>query len=229
MSGSFKSKATTILTSDWTVTLIATMVGIFSGIYLNDLFTRNSLEQASQQAIERVEQEINTNRKVVENTFKVHRRYFPVFQFIFKNRDDNQDLVVASSAMRDFQRSHPGTFVIADSVLIKEDTYKYRGEVDMKFGSLLSVQLTDIAWETLQSSNLSSTLNYDCLYYLEAAYRLQGQIRDENSVFLETLMKAADEPDQQDAFFAKWKFLLNMEESLINIYNASAEALQDCR
>ncbi len=219
------------MTSDWTVTLTATMVGVFAGIYLNEYFSQSSLQRESGHAIEQIEQEIASNQEVIDTTYKTHNKYFPVFAFYFENADDNGDLVVRSAKMANFQRQYPATIVLSDSLLVEGDIYHYEGEVDMKFGAFAAVQLSDIAWQTLQNSRLSAGLSYDCLFYLAAIYRLQEHIKTENASFLNALAEASDanNPDKRKAFLRKWKLLLDLENSLAALYDSSSKEMKDCR
>lgn len=229
MLAGFRRSIRAVLTSDWTVTLTATMVGVFAGIYLNEYFTQSSLERESKQAVKQIKQEMTSNQAVLEETYKVHKKYLPVFKFYFENVDDNGDLVVSSSKMTSFQQQHPRTIVLTDSQLVKNNFYRYEGEIDMQFEAFATVQLSDIAWQTLQNSRLSSGLDYECLYNLAAMYRLQEHVKSENANLLNTLAEATDDSDVVETVLGRWKLLLGLEESLINLYNASPEMIQNCR
>ena len=235
MSSRFKNTLIAVFSNDWTVTLVATMLGVLAGIYLNGFFTRSNLEVESQGAVRLIVREVEKNQDIVKSTLEVHHKFLPAFQFVFDNLDKNQDIVVASSEMRDFQRNHPDTYVLSDSALIEEGVYKYKGEMYVEFDAILSVQLSDIAWETLTNSNLSSVLDYDCLYYFSFVYRLQKRVRDSNEALLSNLTalaaigKRAESFEKRDALLAEWKTLIETQQMLLDAYQAREEALQDCR
>lgn len=74
-----------ILTSSWTVTVVATMVGVFAGIYLNNFNNARTLNRYKAQGLEKVKEEINSNEAKVRGQHEELSRSYEVMNFLFSH------------------------------------------------------------------------------------------------------------------------------------------------
>jgi len=216
-----------IFRNSWTITIFSTMIGVFAGIYLNGLFKESSLNRQLRIAMEKIEQEITSNEKIIVENYKQNLKYFEISKFIFQNLNTDGDLVLASGDMTKFRLKHPEVLVNIDSVYVKNDIYKYSGELNFELNPP-SLTISNIAWVTFKNSQLTSNTNYDCLYYLEMIDNLQNELIKENATMLKYFMGQSEKGEKGAQFITQYQLLLDIEKALIDSYNSHKEVLEKC-
>ena len=76
------TRSNRILTSNWFVTLSATLVGVFVALYLNELVASRKLEIAKATATDNILTEIESNLSSMQDAVKMHQEFFDVLDFV---------------------------------------------------------------------------------------------------------------------------------------------------
>ena len=76
-----------ILTSNWFVTLSATLVGVFLALYLNERVASQNLDKAKASATDNIMTEVESNLNSMQDAIELHQKFFDVFTFSKYVRD----------------------------------------------------------------------------------------------------------------------------------------------
>ena len=218
---------TKIFRSSWTITILSTMIGVFAGIFLNGLFKESNLNRQSRIAMDKIEQEITSNEQIIVGNYKENMKYFEITKFIFENMNTDGDLILTSVDMAQFRLKYPDVLANIDSLKVKNDIYKYSGELNFDLNPP-SLTISNIAWITFKNSQLTSNTSYECLYYLEVIDNLQDELIKENATMLKYFMGQSEKGEKGALFIAQYQLLLDIEKVLINSYKSHKEVLKKC-
>ncbi len=210
---------TKLLTNSWTVTLVATMIGVFAGIYLNNLYSNRSILQNRANALAQINNEVEKNREILKKSLEAHRYYKGGLSFLFRHLNEDEDLIVHRDTMEIFRETFPNALLLSDSTQVSGDLFNYEGELNFDIKGIPSIELSNVAWETFKASNLASTVNFDCLYQLELLNRLQERVRVENDKLIRMFVGEAEMGERGVLLTAKWNLLLELEDSLLALYD----------
>ncbi len=94
--------------------------------------------------------------------------------------------------------------------------------------SLPHLNLTNIAWETLKSSGLSTTYGFECLLHLETVDRLTTDIINKNEELFDFLRGVKERGQQNEALIKHLQLLVGFEKSLADIFEKSEEKMENC-
>ncbi len=216
-----------VLVNNWTVTIVATMVGVFAGIYLNELNQQRKLNHSTAQAIKKIREEVEGNRKVVAHGHALLTRFKEPMHTLFSLLNEEQELILSPEQMKHFRQDFDGAFLIHDSVPVGNGRFRYVGEVAVDLGAL-PVQLSRIAWDTFRHTQLASEVPFDCLYQLELLYKFQNEMGEAHQQWLTAMGVKAHNETQLKELFTKWEILLSYEASLLKLYEATGANLLQC-
>lgn len=216
--------------SNWVITLTATLVGVFLALYLNEWVTGNKLRTQKAIATENVLSEISFNKQKFERAKEKQVKMLGIISFMSNYADwDDGGILVSKDSLQAFQLKYPDTFIVQDSLFVKENIYKYQGELNLDF-SLPELEITTIAWKTLKDSGISNTYDFECLLHLETLYNLTDDVGLKNKEFFDYL-SGLDEGNEDEIFNTlkfKLDFLIQFEQSLIEMLAISKDKLNNC-
>ncbi len=216
-----------LLTNDWTITLVATMLGVFAGIYVNEYFADRKQARHLEQALLKIEDELRQNKNYLSRTFDTLSYVYEPLIFFFDHVDQKDRLVMSKSAMRDFLRNYPNIFRPTDSIWIRDDLYHFRGDMDIQFPAVISVQLSTVAWDAFKESGLSTISNFECLYNLETVYKLQHRMTIEFDRLLEMIAKV-DGPSAWRKILEQWKLNLDYQNAYLSSLTPISSTFEEC-
>lgn len=223
-----KFKNSKILTSNWVITLTATLIGVFGALFLNEWVSSYKLKNQKSIATKNVLAEISSNSEKVEKASIKHIQLIDVIEFMAKYSDDeNATLIAPADSMKKFQSKYPNIVVLEDSTLISNQTYQYNGEINFNF-STPQLEITTIAWKTLKSSGISPTYGFDCLMYLEGLYNITDEVSEKNEVLLEYFIGEKEVGEKSENLINHLNLLVDYEELLVKMYESSEKELAKC-
>ncbi len=217
-----------LVKSNWTVTLTATMLGVFAGIYLNNLVADRSLTNQVNLALTKVEHEIVKNNEILLSSYESHKKFYDVLKFLNTSLDENGDLVTKAETMGEFKLKHPKVFNVADSVVVEGEKYKYDGTINFNFNEMPSISITNIAFTTIENSRLTSVIDFECLYMLASIDKVQNRVIDQNDKLYEYLSGKKDMGDRFEVVLPLLRQTMQFEEILIEYYKQNKE-LKSCK
>ena len=157
--------------------ILLLFIGINLAIWFNNWNFSKKINESKKIAISKITEEIENNKlevdSVLRNNYKVLNAYKS-----FKNLyDGNTSKIKTSPAhLQSLRKKYPGFFSIKDSIVLNDDLYHYRGTTHI---NLEIPTLTEIAWKTTTTLNVTNEFNYECLYELESVYNLQRRVQSE--------------------------------------------------
>jgi hypothetical protein len=218
---------TKLLSSNWLITLTATLVGVFLALYLNERVNEGKVADQKAKAAKDIREEIANNREEIKSGLKAHKKFYDIFFFLSLYLDKEKGLVAPADSVQKIRVLYPEALLIKDSVEVKEGFYDYEGEINADF-SVHHILLSDFAWSTLKGSSLSSEFDFDCLVYLERMNRIQDEIASENKKLIAYMTGEKDPGENYELILRQLGLLINFEESLLEFYEQSLAETEEC-
>ena len=222
-----KTKLSRLFSNNWLVTLTATLIGVFVALYMNEIVSSKKLENQKTIATKNILSEIKQNQESLEKNIKNQEVLLGTIQFIKTHMDSENRVISSVDSMNIFRKKYPKTFTVEDSTKLENDKYHYTGEMDMNFG-VSYINLTNVAWETLKNSGLSSSYDFNCLMFLEKMNKVTMDILLKEKEFLELLGNYQENETYYDKIILKASQLIEYEKGLLNGYKSSSEQLKEC-
>ncbi len=218
-----------ILKSNWVVTLTATLIGVFVALYLNERVSSNKMEEQKIIATQNIVQEIAQNNESIADNIRKHEAILAIFRFTEANIDDQGRMIMHPDTMNAFVQQFPGTLTVTDSSQQENGLYEYSGDVDLQF-DFSYINLTNLGWETLKSSGLSTSYDFNCLMYLEKLDNLTQEFFIHEKQFINLLKNRHnyDQDNYDETLKSELQFLLKVEKALLESYDNSHEKLKNC-
>ena len=115
---------------------------------------------------------------------------------------------------------YPDYFRVKDSIAMDNGIFHYRGVTRI---NLEIPTLTEIAWKTTTTLNVTSEFNYECLYELESLYNLQRRVQIE-------INKSADAMQQGklDELMVILEFINQLGSQLQSDYESVKKNILNC-
>ncbi|MEM7572896.1 MAG: hypothetical protein AAF433_08345 [Bacteroidota bacterium] len=205
-------------TNSWTVTLVGTMLGVFAGIYVNSYYADRQLQQGYDRAIDRIQEELANNQEKIQTNNDTLRHYYEPLNYLFDYLSEEADLVMTREEMGTFQERFPAILQLTDSSQLEDGYYNYNGDFEIDFINLLSIELSDIAWQTFKATSLSGVTAFDCLYQLELTYKIQEKTVEEFEEWLGMFGAIGGGREEFESFLRKWHGIMGYQETLLKMY-----------
>lgn len=217
------------LNSNWIITLTATLIGVFGALFLNECVTTKKIGNQKSIATKNILSEIKKNEKEIEKSLKMNIAVMETYIFKEKYMDDQKRLITDVDSMQTFRTNFPDIVTVTDSTLLKNGKYHYKADVnlDLNFSYLT---ITNIAWKTLKSSNLTNFYDFDCLMFLEGLEIFTNETLKYNRKVIDLLINKDkyEENDYEKLFKQELKLLIMYEKGLLEGYKNSEEELNNC-
>lgn len=157
--------------------LLLLFIGINLAIWFNNWNTSIKTAKTKEIAINKIIDEIKNNQLEVETVLNNSNKILNAYKAFKKHYSGNTSMVKATPLeLNALVHRFPVFFTVKDSTLVDDGIYLYEGVSHI---NLEIPTLTEIAWKTTTTLNISTELNYDCLYELESVYNLQRRVQTE--------------------------------------------------
>lgn len=197
-------------------------VGISLAIWFNNWNTSNKADSDKALAIVKIKGEIKNNRdelvlahaknELIEVAFSEYNKVF---------HNSTSEVLTTPAHMDSLQKAFPKFYTATDSVEITRGVYKYKGGTRIE---LELFELTEIAWETARSINITNEFEFECLYQLESTYNLQRSVWKEMDKASNAL-QSRDLPNLMSIL----DFMSQLNPELIESYDELLVNLDNCR
>ena len=218
---------TRLLTNNWVITLSATLIGVFAALYLNEKVLAQKISQQKSIAIQNILDELQSNNESLQKSIEKHSDLYETMDFLRNYVDDEENLVTTPQIMNQFKRKFPELITISDTSVMNNGLVLYNGEINLDI-SLPQLSLSNIAWETLKNSGISSTYGFECLMYLETIDKVTKEVSKKNEELFDFMFGVKDGGEKNENMIRHLKLLIDFENSLSNIYSVREEELKNC-
>ena len=197
-------------------------IGINLAIWFNDWNASRNIARDKQFAVLKLKEEIRNNLEELRRAEQLNRQMVEAYNiFTQKWFKDNSSQVLATSAqIRQLEVDYPKFYTLKDSVEMENGKFLYTGQVYIQ---LELAELTEIAWSTVTTTQVTKTFDYPCLYDLESMYILQRRIRHEFNKSAEALQE-----NEIARLLRILNFIDQLGESLQQDYELMLEKIDDC-
>ena len=157
--------------------ILLLFVGINLAIWFNNWNSSNQINDDKAVAISRIIEEIDNNVLELDSIMLNNSHILKSFED-YKNFYDGSTAQLRMSPIKydSLKKIHPKFFRLEDSIAVENGEFRYLGTT---YINLEITTLTEIAWQTTTTLNVSHEFSYDCLYELESLYNLQRRVQDE--------------------------------------------------
>ena len=151
------------------------VIGILIALQINNWNSSLKSKKKVEISINHIKEEIESNVKELRAAGKINQSVLEAYSNYVKIYDGKTNEIIASpDHLASLQNIYPGFFRTSDSIKLKTDLYHYSG---ITFINLELAELSQIAWETTRTANISNEFEYSCLYELESIYNLQRRVQ----------------------------------------------------
>ena len=218
-----------LATSNWIITLSATLLGVFLALYLNEQVASRKLNKQKTIALDNLSSEISENKKSLKKSIFNHTLLLDIFTFIKTYKTEDDDYVISIDTLNAFRKKYPNIISMTDSIQIDSSTYKYiHGEFNTNF-DFLQIALTSITLETLKNSDLITSYNFECLMFIESLIKLTKEVRRQDTELFNLVIHSDEmKTKQYDQIIKNLKILIQYEKVLMGAYDENEKTLLDC-
>jgi len=197
-------------------------IGISLAIWFNNWNTSNKTNKAKELVIVKIKEEIENNLEelvIAQAKNELVGIAFSEYKKIFNGATD--EVITTPKHLDSLRKSYPGFYTITDSTEVDHGVFKYKGGTYIQ---LEIFDLTQIAWETTRSINITNEFDYECLYEFESIYNLQRLV-------LKEIDKAANalQRGQLNELMNIINFMNQLNPQLIESYEEMLATIDDCR
>lgn len=196
-------------------------IGINLAIWFNNWNSSKKINESKKIAISKIIEEIDNNRLEIDSVILNNRHILNSYKDFKEFFDDNtSQLKIAPKDFIQLKNKYPDFFRVRDSVSIDNGLYRYEGTT---YINLEITTLTEIAWKTTTTLNVTNEFNYECLYELESMYNLQRRVQNE-------INKSADALQKRDIeeLMHVLDFLDQLGGQLQESYTAMLKNIKNC-
>lgn len=201
--------------------ILLLFIGINLAIWFNNWNTSKKINEDKEIALSKIIEEMDNNKLEIDSLIINNRQILNAYTDYKKFYDDNTSMVKMSpEQFKFFKNKHPDFFRLKDSVSLENGLFRYSGTT---YINLEIKTLTEIAWKTTTTLNVSNEFNYECLYELESMYNLQRRVQKE-------INKSADALQQRELenLIHVLEFLEQLGIQLQDNYIIMLENIKNC-
>ena len=227
----FGRKLAKFLSSSWTITLSATMIGVLSAIFLDGYFEESKLQAEKNKAMKEVRRELDNNVEELKDYQAILKSQLEAYTYMFSIINNGMDVILEGKDIREFRERSRAFFSMTDSVLLDDGKYQIKGEMNLDLNSRLSViSLSDVSWKSYKQTNYLSITSFQCLSEVEALYDLQEQVNLLNKEWTRQFFRGDHirKPEIRADFITTWRNLIFRQDLLLEFYELKQLILKNC-
>ena len=201
--------------------LLLLFIGINLAIWFNNWNSSKKINEGKRIAISKIIEEVESNKLEFDKVLKNNYRILNAYNDFKKIYDGNTSVIKANPKQLQLLRNkYPDFFITKDSIALENGLFRYRGVTKL----VLEIPtLTEIAWNTTTTLNITNELNYECLYELESIYNLQRRVQIEINKSADALQKG-----ELEELMSILNFLNQLGSQLQTNYNSIKKNIQNC-
>lgn len=227
-----KEKILAFLNSHWTVTLVATTVGVYLGIFMNEHYSRKAECDRATHAIADVLLEMHENYLYLVEWDSISKRNYDFFTLIKPDMVAMDELTLLMTPYKrdSITAQYPGFLIVKDSTKQTGDKYRYRGSLELEFNSqLVFTPHFEIAWSALKDTEYIRHLDFDCIKAIDFFYKMFDYSNDARKKWLSAFMNKQTRSEKMEGTLDDWEMENQVNQMLIKAYPEIQAILERCR
>ncbi len=202
--------------------ILLLFVGINLAIWFNNWNSSKKINEGKKVAISKIIGEVENNELEIDSVLKNNHQVLNAYKDFKKIYDGNTGLIkVSPKQLQSLRNKYPDFFRTKDSIALDNGLYHYRGTTQI---NLEIPTLTEIAWKTTTTLNVTNEFNYECLYELESMYNLQRRVQVEINKSANALQKG----ELEELMIIILEFINQLGSQLQNNYNSVKKNILNC-
>jgi hypothetical protein len=221
-----------LMSNQWTITLFATMAGVFMAILLEGYISDKRLEKGKLKALAEIEKEMKENEEDLLDYNALLKEKLVSVKYVTNKLNDDLELLVAEEEIPEFRSKTQSFIIIEDSVEVTPGVYKYSGEMNFQINSRLIIgPLLNVSWKSYKQTQYMTITEFTCLSEIELIYNVQDQVDQLNKEWGKIFFKGDYISNLKDRkeFLTIWKNLLMHQDILLDLYKNRSEMLEGCK
>ena len=201
--------------------ILLLFIGINLAIWFNNWNTSKKINEEKKVVISKITEEIENNKIEIDSVLINSHRILNAYRD-FKNLYDGNTTAINANTkqLKLLNNKYPDYFRVKDSIAIDNGMYHYRGATHI---NLEIPTLTEIAWKTTTTLNVTNEFNYECLYELESLYNLQRRVQIEINKSADALQKG-----KLEELMIILEFINQLGSQLQNDYESIKKSIPNC-
>jgi len=201
--------------------ILLLFVGINLAIWFNNWNSSKKINEGKKVAISKIIGEVENNELEIDSVLKNNHQVLNAYKDFKKIYDGNTALIkVSPKQLQSLRNKYPDFFRTKDSIALDNGLYQYRGTTQI---NLEIPTLTEIAWKTTTTLNVTNEFTYECLYELESMYNLQRRVQVEINKSANALQKG-----ELEELMIILEFINQLGSQLQNNYNSVKKNILNC-
>ena len=201
--------------------ILLLFIGINLAIWFNNWNTSKKINGDKKIALSKIIDEIDNNRLEIDSVIIKNRQILNAYREYKRFYDGKTSLIKMSPKQFSLLKNkYPVFFRTKDSIAVENGLFRYSGTT---FINLEITTLTEIAWKTTTTLNVSNEFNYECLYGLESMYNLQRRVQNEINKSANSLQKR-----ELEELMHVLEFLEQLGSQLQESYKAMLKNINNC-
>lgn len=201
--------------------ILLLFIGINLAIWFNNWNASKKTNEDKRMALSKIIEEMDNNKLEVDSILFNNRRILEAYKDYKEFYDGNTSVIKMNpKQFRLLKKKYPDFFRVRDSTAADRGMVRYNGTT---YVNLEITTLTEIAWNTTTTLDVSNKFNYECLYELESLYNLQRRVQKEIDKSANALQKR-----QLEELMYILEFLEQLGSQLQESYAATQENINNC-
>ncbi len=201
--------------------IVLVVIGILLALQINNWYASKKINEDKKIAVSKIIEEIDNNRLEIDSVLINNRHILNAYRDFQRFYDGTTSKVKMSpKQFRLLKNKHPDFFRTKDSIATEKGLFRYSGTT---YINLEITTLTEIAWKTTTTLNVSNEFNYECLYELESMYNLQRRVQNEINKSANALQKR-----ELEELMYVLEFLEQLGSQLQKNYKTMLQNINNC-
>ncbi|WP_347925035.1 DUF6090 family protein [Pontimicrobium sp. SW4] len=201
--------------------ILLLFIGINLAIWFNNWNASKKTNEDKRIALSKIIEEMDNNKLEIDSILINNQNILKAYRDYKGFYDGNTSVIKMSPKQFSLlKKMHPDFFRVKDSTATDDGLVRYNGTT---YVNLEITTLTEIAWNTTTTLNVSNEFNYECLYELESLYNLQRRVQNEIDKSANALQKR-----ELEELMHILEFLEQLGSQLQESYNTMQKNINNC-
>ena len=201
--------------------ILLLFIGINLAIWFNNWNASKKTNEDKRIALSKIIEEMDNNKLEVDSILINNQNILKAYRDYKGFYDGNTSVIKMNPKQFSLlKKMHPDFFRVKDSTATDDGLVRYNGTT---YVNLEITTLTEIAWNTTTTLNVSNEFNYECLYELESLYNLQRRVQNEIDKSANALQRR-----ELEELMHILEFLEQLGSQLQESYNTMQKNINNC-
>lgn len=211
--------------------LFSTMIGVIAGIYLTNYIDKRQLIKDKNVAMEMVLKEVKGNEVDLRSYFEEQKKKYSGLTYISPFLDiEEEQIIIPKDSLESFKVRAKDVFTLASIDPIDKNRLELRGDLEIFLdpgSAVLFSGLSSVVWESYKRKNFLQVTKLSCISNLEELYKFQEIFEIDNRALVKGILEGEMVHDVS-GFLRQWNIFLLKQKTLLEMFEASDQVLQDC-